>query len=65
MENSNNIKAERLFISVDEVAKILGASRSYVYSLVRKGDIPSKRLGKRVFIPTSFIKSFTVEEVAS
>ena len=58
-------KAERLFLSAEEVSRLLGASKSYVYAMIRKGDIPSKRLGKRVFIPTSFIKSFTVEEVAS
>jgi len=65
MDNTNNNKAERLFLSVDEVAKMLGASKSYVYQQVRDGAIPSKRLGKRVFVPVSFIRDFVAEVEAS
>lgn len=47
--------------SVDEVLEcnggILPLSKSAVYKLIREGEIPSKSLGKRVFILGSFIES--------
>ena len=58
-------KAERLFLSAEEVARLLGASKSYVYAMIRKGEIPSRRLGKRLFVPVSFVKEFSTEGIAS
>ena len=58
-------KAERLFLSAEEVARLLGASKSYVYAMIRKGEIPSRRLGKRLFIPSKFITEFVSESLAS
>lgn len=41
----------RLTLTVDEVADLLGISRSLAYELVRIGEIPSLRLGRRVLVP--------------
>jgi excisionase family DNA binding protein len=41
----------RLTISVEEVAEVLGISRSSAYEAVRTGQLPSRRLGRRIVVP--------------
>ena len=43
------------FYSASQVAALLGVSRSHIYSLISKGRIPNKRVGKRIIIPASFV----------
>jgi excisionase family DNA binding protein len=43
-------RLERLTYSVDEVASLLGISRSTAYECVRRGEIPSVRFGKRIVV---------------
>ena len=49
----------KLLYTVDEVLErnggILPMSKSAVYKLIREKEIPSKRNGRRVFIPGTFI----------
>jgi excisionase family DNA binding protein len=40
----------RLALSVPEAAELLGLSRSSVYAAVKRGDIPSVRVGGRVLV---------------
>ena len=49
---------ERLTISVEDAAAMLGISRALAYVLVRRGDIPSLRLGRRVVIPEHAFRCF-------
>lgn len=42
---------EKLVYSIQEVADLLGISRSYTYELVRNGTIPVLELGKKRVIP--------------
>ena len=42
---------ERVTFSVEETAQILGISRALAYTLVRRGAIPSLRLGRRIVVP--------------
>lgn len=41
----------RLTLSIDEVASVLGLGRTAAYEAARRGDIPSRRLGRRVIVP--------------
>jgi len=41
----------RLCISVPEAAKMLGLSRNFTYELVKRGELPSIKFGKRKLIP--------------
>lgn len=42
---------EKMVYSTQEVAELLGISRSYAYELVRNGTIPSLELGKKRLVP--------------
>ena len=44
-------QAVRLTITVEEAAAHLGISRNSVYEAVRRGEIPSVRIGGRIVIP--------------
>ena len=45
----------RITVSIEEVATILGISRSIVYGAVRSGQLPSRRLGRRIVIPVPLL----------
>lgn len=44
-----------LFISVEQLSKVLGVGRNSAYNLVRSGQIPSVRVGKQIRIPKAAI----------
>jgi len=52
---------KRVTYSVDEVAAILGISRSAVYDCIARGEIPAKRLGRRIIVVRAALESFLVE----
>jgi len=41
----------KLTLTVKEAAKALGISRGLAYEMVKSGEIPSIRLGKRILVP--------------
>lgn len=41
----------RLTLTVEEAATLLGISRAFAYEAVRRGEIPSIRIGRRVLVP--------------
>ena len=41
----------RLTLSVEEVASLLGLGRTATYEAARRGEIPSRKLGRRVIVP--------------
>lgn len=41
----------RLTLSVEEAASLLGLGRSAAYEAARRGELPSRRLGRRVIVP--------------
>jgi excisionase family DNA binding protein len=42
---------DRITLTVEEAGGRLGISRTLAYELVRRGEIPSIRLGRRVLVP--------------
>lgn len=48
----------KLAISVPEMAKVLGISRSMAYTLVNRADFPSARLGQRIVVPVDALKDW-------
>ena len=45
------MRPERVTMSVEEASEALGISRSLAYELVRRGALPSLRLGRRIVVP--------------
>lgn len=45
------MEPERLTLTVEEAASLLGISRNLAYELVADGRLPSIRLGRRVLVP--------------
>jgi len=41
----------RAMITVEEAARVLGIGRSAAYEAVRRGELPSRHLGRRLFVP--------------
>ncbi len=42
---------DRLTLTVDEAAQLLGISRGSAYAAARAGDIPAIRVGRRLLVP--------------
>ena len=42
---------ERLTLTVEEAAEVLGISRAFAYTLVKNEELPFVRLGRRVVVP--------------
>lgn len=51
------MRQERLTMTVEEASEALGISRSLAYELVRRGEIPSLRLGRRVVVPVRALEN--------
>jgi excisionase family DNA binding protein len=45
------VDPERLTVTVEQAGELLGISRALAYELVRRGQLPSLRLGRRVVVP--------------
>jgi excisionase family DNA binding protein len=44
------VEPESLVVTVEQAAELLGISRGLAYELVRRGEIPSIRLGRRLVV---------------
>jgi excisionase family DNA binding protein len=51
-------RIERLAYSPGELAKALGISKTYAYTLVRNGRIKSIRVGSRWLVPVREVEAF-------
>ena len=41
----------RLTLSIEEVALLLGLGRTAAYEAARRGEIPCRRIGRRIVVP--------------
>ena len=44
------MEADRLTLTVEEAAELLGISRTLAYELVTRRELPSVRLGRRIVV---------------
>ena len=51
-----------LLIAVPEAVKLLGISRAAAYRFASAGDLPTKRLGRRVYVVTALLREFLQTE---
>lgn len=52
------------FWSVKELAEYLGVSKSLIYARVELDEIPCRRLGARILIPSSFVDEIMTTQAA-
>ena len=45
----------RATVSVEEVANVLGIGRRMAYRAIRNGQLPSRRLGRRIVMPVPIL----------
>ena len=43
--------SQRLTVTVEEAAVVLGISRTLAYESVRRGELPVIRIGRRILVP--------------
>ena len=56
------MKKVRKTLNVDEVAQLLGIGRTLAYQAVRRGEIPSIRIGNRYLVPKAALEKVISEE---
>lgn len=49
---------ERACLSVPEAAEVLGISAKALWQRIYRGEVPYRRWGRRVFIPSQDLESF-------
>jgi predicted DNA-binding transcriptional regulator AlpA len=47
-----------LLIPVPQAAKLIGISRAAAYRFATAGDLPTKRLGRRVYVVSAKLREF-------
>lgn len=57
LEHLQNILKEKNYITIPELAKLLGISRIAVFKKVKKGHIEAIRIGRNFAISTDYIKT--------
>jgi excisionase family DNA binding protein len=55
----------RLTVSVEEAARLLGLGRSATYEAARRGELPTRRLGRRLLVPVPALLEWLGAAVAA
>jgi excisionase family DNA binding protein len=61
-QNRDPFASLPLLIPVPQAAKLLGISRAAAYRFASSGDLPIKRLGRRVYVVTARLRQFIETE---
>lgn len=52
-------------LSVDELAEVLHVGRRLAYEAVSRGEVPSRRVGRRIVIPVPALRTWLGEASAN
>jgi excisionase family DNA binding protein len=55
--------AKALTVTTPQAAQLLGISRNLAYEAVRRGEIPTIRIGRRILVPIVAIERLLSERV--
>lgn len=55
--NADPLAGLPLLLAVPEAARLLGISRAAAYRLTASGELPSRRLGGRVYVITTALRA--------
>lgn len=57
-------KLEKILLTVSEAAEMCGYSRSFLYNLIDRGEIPVVRVGRSTRIPKMWLEKWVEKKVA-
>ena len=59
-----NKETEKRFYTINQFCEVISGtlSRGGIYKAVDRGEIPSKRIGKRILIPASYVRELLAEQ---
>lgn len=52
------METERLTLTIEETARLLGIGRQLAYDRVKTGEIPVIKIGRRLLVPRSALVKF-------
>ncbi len=55
------VAEERVTMTVEEAARLLGISRGLAYEMARQGRLPTLRLGRRLLVPRARLERLLSE----
>ena len=55
---ARTVTADRLLYSAEEAAALLGIGRTYMFQLLRTGEIDSRKIGSRRKIPADALERY-------
>ena len=55
------MEGERLTLTIDETAKLLGIGRQLAYDKVKTGEIPVIKIGRRLLVPRKALEKLLEE----
>ena len=58
MVTANN---EKMVMTVEEAGRLVGVSRPTAYKLVKAGQLPAMRLGRRLIVPKAALERWLLE----
>lgn len=56
--------SEPLLVTIDEAARLLACGRSLLKLMIRRGEIPTRKIGRLTRIPRAFLVDFVAATVA-
>ena len=57
----HDMEEERLTLTVEEAAKLLGIGRQLAYERVKTGEIPVIKIGRRLLVPRSALEKLLAD----
>jgi len=57
----HDMEEERLTLTVEEAAKLLGIGRQLAYERVKTGEIPAIKIGRRLLVPRSALEKLLAD----
>lgn len=57
--------AEPLTYTVEQAAALLGVSRSAYYEAIKRGELPARRVGRRIVVPRAQLEAWINREGAA
>ena len=64
-ESINTNGYQRATMSVADAGRVLGIGRGAAYEAARRGDFPTRRIGKRILVPIKAFESWLSEREAA